>query len=809
MVTQKKLSRFSPAYLASRHAGVIAMLTAFGLLVGMAWRSLVQPTRYHAETEIGVSVDPASSAASFDWNAKHVEWREILQERRYQGLLEGNLRHALKLAVTQNMPLDTASLSERLSQFNQGVVYSASLFRHSLAARLGPSVEITLDDLAANLDFQSLAAIISDLDPAPGVENWDFTFFNDTPIIAARDSLIVEPGPRDRYFRVFYRLHAFLRAGREAASPAEAWKSAVDALRDRLERETKFAGGGGFGHTAKRELIREIGSIPALAANGLYFGNLWLVGQGEYREDETLWRNRWMSGISLELDRDGSATGLLDVSMDMELYPLAFPRDTVLTRLSPMTLATLLSFLAAREERSEPVIVVAPTVPPVAEVGEARPAAVPAPAPAVSTVYQDVVDEAAAKKRGDRIAELEAAASKAGMGRNAAVRRLETARANEARLSREAVAARARVDRYQERLDETALAAARDLSPRVPPETAALFAKRDDLLRRLTELLEYCTEEHPFVKEIRRELEAAEAMLAMHKPDPSANREAEIRAMRLASLKLEYEAAEEAAEGLEERLRMQGEAVACLLEEVANLDRDLNRKEVELARARETPVPMMRREVSIPAPLVTPPPAEPVVVAVAPSPPVAVARARLAFTSMPQKILQRAFPPPWTVPLCAAAAGLALGLLLMLLRELFASRLDSPGEAARLIRLPVLAALPAYDMKSVRAAAATMKGELARSFTGQLLFTPAQIDLIEPPALARRGKIHPARKRMRIVPWLFALVFLALAALLYYKSLTGFARPETAFSGELLLPAETVRMWADESDVDEEWGNLP
>ena len=821
MGRKKKLSRLSPGYLALRHAGVFCMLAALGLLAGVAYRSLLQPTRYWAGAEVVVSVVPPAGAERFDWDGKQAEWRSILQNPVDRGLLGMNLRHALKLAVTLDLSLDTETLPVRLSEYDPQATYSASLFSNPIAARLGPTIAVSRGELAANLDFQSLAAIVSDLDPpGPGVR-WDFSFFQNTPVIAVRDGLVINPGPDDRHFRVFYYLYSTLNSGRPAPSPLAAWRAAVDELSRRLDREAELAGRGGFGHTAKRELIREMAAIPALAANGLYRASGWFSGEND-RNNPSDWSERWSRHTVVELRKEGETAGVVSVSTEMELHPLAFPRDTVLTRVPPLCAATLLSFLDAREEalarREEPPAVLpAPIVLPATQQQTEPAADLQDEAEATREVaYREVVDEAAAKARLDKIAFLAAAAKAASTERDAGVRRLDLARANENRLTHESIAARKRADRLKERHEEAVLASAKDAVLKIPPETAALFARRDALLKRLAELLTYCTEEHPFVKEVRRELAGLEGALAAHHPDEAANREAEERAVRAANLFLEWESALENADSLEERLRRQSEAVACLLDDVVNLETCLSQRDLELAQLRESPVPTTtvavagerRRTTRRSAPVAEPTPAP----APAPFPAPQPARPedhRLDIAPAPTHIALHAFPPSWLAAFWGLLAGLILGTVWVLLREATASRFADAYEARRLVKLPVLVSLPAYDSRSHREAARTLKGNLTRSRLGRLQFLPAPIELAEPPPVARRGSILPARKRPHFLSWIFALAFLLLSGLLYYKTSTGFARPEVAFRGELPLPTTTVRIWADENEKPEEWGNQP
>ncbi|MCD8350133.1 MAG: hypothetical protein LUC93_05920 [Planctomycetaceae bacterium] len=812
MAKKRTYSRLSPRYLSSRYAGVFFMLMALGVLAGTAYRALVQPTRYAARAEVGVMVDPPEAATDFDWNAALAKWRVQLHDRRDWGLLTVNLRHVLKLAVTQDMLIDTETFGSVLSAFNPSVTFSTVLYSGRIAGWFSPMLEVSRSDLAGNMDFQSLAVIASDLDPPHGVQGWDFTAFRSAGVHAA--SAIVNPGPDDRYFSVFYQLHRLLNGG-DAPTPMAAYATAVSEVAARLEREASFAGGGGFGHQAKRELMREIAAIPALAANSLYLTGGWPGGNGDHLPG--LWGKFWSEQTTIDLKPTGGSAGAVTAVMYQDLHPLAFPRDTVATRIAPVAVATLLATLAAREE-----IAPAPAAPaPVAQVATVQPDSgttpvVAAPAPAVpEKIYREVIDDIANKQRLSHIAMVEEALRLVRVEREASLRRLHTSRENENRLSYEAVNARNRADRLRERYDEAVQLLENDTAePYVPEETAELFARRDALLRRLAELLEYCTEEHPFVREVRREMAALDVLLGSHSPDAERNRQAEARATRLANLYLEWETSVEQAESLEERARRQADAVSCLLDEVTAIERSVTERETELIKAKEVPVPILRIEVpSEPAePTPPPPPPEPVIQPSpepAPEPEPARPAARLAFSAIPTHIPLERTAPSWLPILCGLLGGFCLGLVWLVLREIFGRRFRSVGEAHRLIKMPVLAALPAYDPKSLRAAAATMKGELIRTRAGKMQFMPAPVELSEPPPLAKRGKVQPARKRLQWGRWLAGLVCLILAGILYTTATGGgFLQPRDIPGDELPLPAAALSNWAEEDEV-EEWGDLP
>ncbi len=816
MAKKRTYSRLSPRYLGTRYAGVFFMLMALGVLAGTAYRALVQPTRYAARAEVGVTVEPPEAAADFDWNAALAKWRVQMLDRRDWGLLTVNLRHVLKLAVTQDMLLDTESFGPVLAAFSPSSMFSTVLQSGQAAGWFGPVLEVNRTDLAANMDFQSLAVIASDLDPPHGVQGWDFTAFRSAGIHA--DGAIVNPGSDDRYFSVFYQLHRLLN-GFDAPTPMAAYAAAVAEVAARLEREASFAGGGGFGHQAKRELLREITAIPALAANSLYRTGGWPGGNGDALPG--VWAKLWAEQTTIDLQPTGGGTGAVTATMYRDLHPLAFPRDTVATRIPPVAVATLLATLSAREELAPAPTAPAPAAPAATAVNT-QPDSVPAvaaPAPVVpEKVFREVIDDVANKQRLAHIAMVEEALRLCRVEREASLRRLHTARENENRLSYEAVNARNRADRLRERYDDAVQMFENDTAePYVPEETAELFARRDALLRRLAELLEYCTEEHPFVREVRREMAALDVLLGSHSPDAERNRQAEARATRLANLYLEWETSVEQAESLEERARRQADAVSCLLDEVTAIERTVTERETELIKAKEVPVPILRIEVPgepveptpLPTPAPEPEPTPQPAPEPTPEPEPARTPARLAFSAIPTHIPVVRTAPSWLPALYGLFAGCCFGLVWLALRELFGRKFRSVGEAHRLIKMPVLASLPAYDPKSLRAAAATMKGELLRTRAGKMQFMPAPVEMAEPPPLAKRGKVRPARKRLRWGRWLAGLVCLILAGLLYTTATGGgFLQPHDIPGDVLPLPAEALSNWAEEGDADE-WGDLP
>lgn len=879
-------SRLNARYLASRYAGATFMFIALGLLAGLAYRLLLQPTLYTSRTDVAVTVIPNEAVSTFDWNKKATSWRRQLHEQRDWGLLSVNLRYALKLAATEKDGLPDADLSLTLAEFEDGVFYSTSYFKNRYLQRVAPLITVKKADLARYMDFQSLAAIVADTVPPSDKKNWDFAFFNNNLPEKIGTGIIVDPDHDDMFFQVFYKLHEFIH-NRPALTPHAAWRTAVDEITARIDREIAYPGGGGFGNAAKRELIREIQALPILAANGLYHVNTLFSGEDNYHDPLTLWGENWAHDASISLLHHGRGTGLATANVTLKLRTLGFPRDLPHTHIGPLATATLINFIAARErldahhsDETETTTTATlpaartpePTVNFVAELEElpvqetkpaefppletatvgtvlpdddsvasqaftAQPALAPDsvlepvedPFPPVDTqsTYVEMYDEVAAKQQQSLIKMHEEAVKLANVERDAAIRQLNNARAASNRLSHEAITARNRADKLRERYDSMA-AAEGAVQPKVSQETLELFKRRDELLQRLISLREYCTEEHPFVKLALRDLRAVEQMLGDQTPDASANRDAEARATRLANLYLEWETAISQADVFEERARQHDETIACMLDEITNLERCISQREIELAQAKEVQIPIVR--VLVPQQPVYLPPAESVplppepAVAVArelpePTPPastqadVAAVTPWLLFAKLPPAIGTTKRLPDWSALWWSALGGLATALLWMLLRELFADRFRNVSEAHRLVGLPVLASLPAYDQASVQAAADTMKGELFRTRPGRYQFMPMPVEMMEPAPEGRRGKITPARKRMRWLTWLLGLLFLLIAGILLYRALTGYILPPPRGTAQLhlSLPSATVPVWAKENakQRNETWGNQP
>ncbi len=798
-------SRLNPGYLAARHGGTLFLVAALGLTCGLAVRALLEPTAYQSEAELSLTVVPAESAARFDWDAKRGEWLAILKDEGEKSLLGANLRYILKLAVTHDLAPDPVVFAAEIATFEPSRTYSAALLPGPVGSRLGPVLKLTRRDLAANLDFQSLAAVVADLDPPNDAANWDFSFFRSGAGSVERGMegfMITRPGPEDRFFRVFYHLHGITHPGRRAVTPEEAWRAAVDEVADRLDREGRFSGGGGFGPRARRELARELAAIPALAANNLYHAVPWSNGDGNFRADTDLWSRRWESDASLELSHSTVAAGRLEARAELNLYPLCSPRDTILTRLPPLMVATLLAYVSARENATAAPETPAPPAPEPAPEPEA--AKDPAEAPTPETRIAEVIPDQDAIRHRQRVRAAEDSLQEARLALDEARRRLETARTREKRLNGEALAARARADRLRERHEEFQAVPMPEPEETVSLETARLLLIRNEILERLAGLLEHCTEEHPFVRQARRDLAAVDSLLAGQPAPPRPAGDG--GAARLNAMRLEWETASASADALEERRRRQTAEVEAALAALAPAERRVADLEATLARLREdAPKP---RSVAVAAPARAPLPAAPTPVR-SETPGVRVPPPTPAFSAVPSRVSLVRFRPSWETPAKGLILGLILGLIWTLARGLLTFKFANTREAVRLLAYPRLATLPAYDAKSLRSAAKGAKGEVMGNPADGLYFVPTPVELSEPQPVGRRGKILPAKRRPRLLVWVLGFLILAGGIFLHLSSRAGFAQPAAAFRDELAPPPATAYDLLDPEDEGGDWGNLP
>ncbi len=822
MPDHTRQSRFNPAYLASRHAGLIFACIAFGLCAGLAWRTLVQPTRYWAESDVFFSLAPESAAPTYDWESKTRSWKSLLANQQDQDLLGSNLRFLVKLSYTGTAEPDVNQFSAELARFEPAREFSTVLFPGRVSS-LGHTIAITRRDVAANLDFQTLAAIIADLDAPSDIGSWDFSFFSEDFTPGLFDSMIVKTTPDDRYFRVFYHLYQTLQPSRTMVAPEEAWRAAVDEVADRLDREAQFPGGGGFGPMARRELVREFAAIPVLAANSLYHAFSWSHGDNDFRTQSMLWSWRWRDQVLVSAVMRDNISGTLGAGMSMDLFPLMFPRDTTATRIPPLVTATILAYIARMEaapvqSQPEPAPTAAPQPEPIGELPVPPPPAEPEDMPAVTIVQVQpvepepespplpdgvTVDQETERLRRETILLAEAKIRQVHLQREAAIRHLAVLREREQSLVSDIWSAKDRVDRLAQRADELRLAMPQ-AEYSVSPEVARLTAERDRVREYLAELLQTCTGEHPFVRKARRELAAITLLLDELDPGSAAKRQMVEWETTLRNVRLEYEAARLAADNLEERRRRTGgeitnavRAVESIEQNLIDLDRDLAKlqalplitKSAEpVSAAPEPKMPAVEQTLAPePEPLQL---AEQQPVRNAPAAPAPVAtgtrsdQAVIQFAALPQRIALYQEKPPWDIPLMGALAGLVFGLLATLVREVSARRFGTPREARRMVPLRLLAVLPAYDAKSFRAAAAGMKGEVFGKKEGGLNFIPAPVETAEPKPAVRRTKIAPAKRRMPLTGWIAGLVLLGLAAALYFAGLTLF-RPDVYMPREL------------------------
>lgn len=769
---------------------------ALGIACGWLWRSLGEPTCYASRAAVSVAARPVSN-----WDQTAREWNAILHDPEELRLVGANLRYVVKLAATRGAAIDPeASLTLALNHLAMQT-HAAALLPDPPAERFGPVLSLTIGDIAANLDFQSLAAIVSDLGPPADAPEWDFSFFRTSPPRTLRAAMITRPGEDDQFFNVLYHLYRLRNNGASPASPEEAWRAAVEEVRSRLEREASVSGEGKFGPAARHEILRELAAIPVLFANGLYSAG-WQreAGEGPAR----LWDERWNGNFNLEAERRGVAGGTLNADMRMCLYPLAFPRDTRLTRIAPLIAGTALEYLAARNgaravEAAAPPPPTAITIPESAETVAARPEEPPPSRqqPVATNAEQDET------RRANRRA-LEKKLADARLAHHSALRILDTAKTREGNLVLEALAARKRADTLKDSYESMVAAGPPEPVSETPVEAVKLLLERDAARERLAVLRQTRTEEHPFVRQARQQLDAIESLLAKFDLTKTDTTAASAWETRRRNLYMEWEAADCTARNFEERRRrLEGQMDKAQFDASA-AEAAIYAIEAELAALAAAPVsvaaPVAQVEPVRETPAPAPAPAPQIVRTPAPEP------AGPVFSSLSTIAVRRA-PPSWDPLFIGGLAGLILGFVWMLARELFASRFVNASEARHIVDLPLLAALPAYSDKSFQAAAKTMHGHIAGKREGGQVFVPMPVDADLPPPVGRRGKLTPGRRPVRWLGWCLGLAALALAAAVHFLALGGIAPPPASFDGELIMPAPAAYPYADGGD--ENWGNQP
>ncbi len=803
-------SRLNPAYLAKRHGGAFLLIFALGLAGGLLAQAILMPRTYESSYRRAFAITPPTASVGFDWTAKQKEWAGLIAGDDTRKLFLANLRSATKNLVV--MTADNANWSEEqlrteLLSFRTPRTFSTALGRGRIRRELGPTVEIARHDLAGNIDFQSLARIVADLDPRPEITGWNFaTTIQEIDDLPMLEQVIINPSPIDPFFKVFYRLHELLNNGVAASSPAEAWLTAVAEVSARLVRESDFQGGGGFGPVATRELLEELTVIPVLVANSLYRAAGSVFDDNDAARTESgLWHTRLLEGAILKIDHDGAARGSLDILLRNRLYIFAFPFDSPQTRTTPLTLRTLFAFIEAWEkqtkqqvvfeEKIEEIIPEEPELPPVEE-----------EIPPVVDIAQLEKEKAAAKEeaRQKRITDLEARLRTARTDRDAACLRLDEARQTIRDLSLEAIAARERADRLYERLESFEATVEIIEMPEPDPQYTILWSEREALLLHIAELLLYCTDEHPFVVQARRELTALESRIALL-PQPVPDKSVEEGRIRLANMRGEWNAADINAKGLAERRRRLQEEASRMLDAVADAEKKL--AEVELAieaeRAKGNPqaslaetinrnVDVLAQSIAGLSAVPTEPPAQPLST-VPESTPAAPQEqttyvhplfAQVSFSTLPQLMPLQRLPVSAIYIYYGAAAGLCLAFLWLIARELLTSKLTNAYVARRLLSLPLLAVLPAYDMKSLHASAKAEGGSVAGQGK-RVAYVPNPIDLHEPAALGKRKVVRLEKGKKNVLAWIAALLVIILAVAAHQGVSRGWLTPDMPFAPEV------------------------
>ncbi|MCL2001775.1 MAG: hypothetical protein FWG74_10095, partial [Planctomycetes bacterium] len=251
------------------------------------------------------------------------------------------------------------------------------------------------------------------------------------------------------------------------------------------------------------------------------------------------------------------------------------------------------------------------------------------------------------------------------------------------------------------------------------------------------------------------------------------------------------------------------EALAALTSaerQLAELEASLSRFRQEIQKQREPAAPAITdahiAHITVITPAPTPTPIENPESS-SPIPPVPV------FSDIPGRISLIRFLPNWEMPVKGLIAGLILGILWSLVRELLTFRLGNANEVGYLAAYPVLSILPGYDAKSLRNAAKSTRGELAVSRSGGAVFTPAPVELFEPQPASRRAKLAMFKRRPRILAWVFGFLILAGGVIMHFSFSSGIAQPEVAFRGELAPPPATAYDLLDPENEDGDWGDEP
>ncbi|MCC8181195.1 MAG: hypothetical protein LIP23_09840, partial [Planctomycetes bacterium] len=423
-----------------------------------------------------------------------------------------------------------------------------------------------------------------------------------------------------------------------------------------------------------------------------------------------------------------------------------------------------------------------------------------------------------------RLRQLQEAARQARLKRAAAARRFELARDSDSRLTADALAARERADRIRERY-EALLADSVVVSEEIGVDAARLLLDRDLAEEKLRVLLQTCTEEHPFVRQARRELAALEAVLAKMNLKQIEEKEAQARDDLRRSLYLEWEAADHTAANLAERRRRLEADLNHSLADLNGAEQQLSLVQADLARhlAKRPPPPVVVQiqpapvAVETPAPqpepdgqTPLPEPAEPAAPTVAPSQPRPSGEPVFLFSPIPERIVvSRQNNGPEAI-VVGALAGLCFGLIWSLVKEAMTQRFSSAAMARRMVHLPLLAIVPAYDQGSFKAAARTMKGDIVQSGHGRAIFAPVPVDISEPAPAGKRSRVKTKRRRRRVWQWLAAACLLALALSVPLLAEPWLIRMGGG-GGTLSLPgaAECAECLQSDAAVSAEWGGLP